>query len=110
MIESRGGAGLALEASQAFFVPAERGGQQLKRDFATQLGILGQKNFAHAALPQQRENLVMSNWFSDDSSVVLNCDFCCDVLRRRTDEAAACFIMRRQQGFDLLMQGPISFA
>lgn len=41
-------------------VVRERRGQNLDRDFAIQLGVLGPKNFAHPASAQRTNDLVVA--------------------------------------------------
>ncbi len=66
MIQGRSGARLLPEAAQPFFNPGKVAAQQFERHFATEARILGQKDFTHAAAPEEAQYFIMADVFSKD--------------------------------------------
>jgi len=58
MVEGGNGAGLALEPAPAVVVGDEGGRQRLEDDFATERLVLREEHVAHAACPEQADDLI----------------------------------------------------
>ena len=61
MVQRREHLRLALEPRQPLGIARERAGQDLDRDVATEPRVAGAIDLAHAAAPEQRENLVAAD-------------------------------------------------
>lgn len=58
MVQRAGGAGFLLEATDAFGVLGDRGGQDLDRHFAPEAGVAGAIDLAHPAGADERQDLI----------------------------------------------------
>src|SRR5262245_65973990 len=70
MVERGGGASLPLEPAQTVAIRCEFGRQQLQRDAAFEPCVLRQKNLAHSAFAELRENPVMADNTPDERAAM----------------------------------------
>ena len=100
VIERRRGPRLVLEAPHRVGVARERGPEQLERDLAAELGILGQVDLTHTAAADERDHVVGADTSAQRRGLLLpRQPLGGHVHRRRGDEVTRSRV-RDEQRFD----------